>query len=351
MEPLKQKMNVTISTGSIIKIIAIFLILGFLYLIKDIIAIIFISIVIASALDPWIDSLQKRKIPRAVGILVIYLVTIGVIALMIALIVPPIVEQIKQITSSFPEYYDKLVQLYSNFQSFSNQYGVEGSVQNSLNTLNNYLTQLGSGIFTASSRFLGGIVTLFAVMVIVFYMTVGEAGIKEFFRSVAPSKYQPYLIQKANQIQIKLGQWLRGQLVLSLIIFVLTFVGLTILGVKYALVLALIAGITEIIPYIGPIIGAIPAIFLTFADSPIKTLLVIILYIVIQQLENHILVPKVMQKSVGLNPIVVIIVMLIGAKIARIAGVILAVPTATIIKIFLSDFFEERREKEEKLEA
>ena len=351
MEPLKQKMNVTISTGSIIKIIAIFLLLGFLYLVRDILAIIFISIVIASALDPWIDALQKRKIPRAIGILVVYLAIIGVVSLAVMLIVPPIVEQVKQITGSFPQYYDKLVQLYSTFQNFSNKYGVEGSVQNSLNSLSDSLAQLGSGIFTFSSRFLGGIIGLFAVMVMVFYLTIGEAGIKEFFHSIAPSKYQPYLVQKTNQVQHKLGQWLRGQLILSLIIFTLTFIGLTILGVKYALVLALIAGITEFIPYIGPIISAIPAVFLTFAMSPLKALLVVVLYIIIQQLENQIIVPKVMQKSVGLNPIVVIIVMLIGAKIAGVVGIILAVPTTTIIKIFLSDFFEEGKEKEEKLET
>jgi len=350
MEPLKKKIEVNISTSSIIKILVIILVLGFLYLIRDILAIVFISIVVAAALDPWIDSLQKRKIPRAVGILVIYLVIIGVVSLTVGLIVPPIVEQVKQITNSFPEYYEKLAQIYSSFQDFSNRYGVEGSVQNSLDSLSNALAQLGSGIFTASSRFLGGIVSLFAVLVIVFYMTVGEAGIKEFLHFVAPGKYQPYLVQKFNQIQNKLGLWLRGQIILSLIIFILTYIGLTILGIKYALVLALIAGLAEFIPFIGPLISAVPAVFLTFADSPIKALLVVILYIVIQQLENQIIVPKVMQKSVGLNPIVVIIVMLIGAKVAGILGVILAVPTATIIKIFLSDFFEGRKEKEEKLE-
>lgn len=182
-------------------------------------------------------------------------------------------------------------------------------------------------------------------------MTVGEAGMKEFFRFVAPSKYQPYLVQKINQVQTKLGMWLRGQLILSLIIFALTYLGLTILRVEYALVLALFAGLAEFVPYIGPIISAVPAVFLTFADSPIKALIVIVLYIVIQQLENQIIVPKVMQKSVGLNPLVVIVVMLVGAKIAGMAGLILAVPTATIIKIFLGDFFEDRKEKEERLEV
>lgn len=351
MLPLRPKKEVSISTRSILKVFAIIVMFWFLYVIRDILAVLFISFVLASALDPWIDALQKRKIPRAVAILIIYLVIVAVISLTVALIIPPIVEQVKEITNSFPVYFERLAEVYSNFQEFSNEYGVESTVQDSLNNLNSTLAQLGGGIFTISSRFFGAIFGLFAVLVIVFYMTVGEAGMKEFFRFVAPSKYQPYLVQKINQVQRKLGMWLRGQLILSVIIFLLTYIGLTILQVEYALILALFAGLAEFVPYIGPIISAIPAVFLTFSDSPVKALLVVVLYIIIQQLENQIIVPKVMQKSVGLNPLVVIVVMLIGAKIAGIAGLILAVPTATIIKIFMSDFFEGRKEKEERLEV
>ena len=128
--------------------------------------------------------------------------------------------------------------------------------------------------------------------------------------------------------------WLRGQLILVLIIGALSFIGLTILQVKYALVLAMIAGISELIPYVGPIIGAIPAVFLASSQSLFKAGLVIILYVVIQQLENQIIVPKVMQRSVGLSPLVIIIVMLIGARLAGVVGLLLAVPTATIATIF-----------------
>lgn len=351
MQPSKSKTEMTISTRSILKFFAIILLFWFLYTIKDIIAVIFVAFVLASALDPWIDALQKRKIPRGVGILIIYLVMLAVISLTFALIIPPIIEQTKQITNSFPEYFEKISDLYTNFQQFSNDYGVQSTVQNSLNSINNTLGQLGSGIFSVSSRFFGAIFGAFAILVIVFYMTIGEAGIKEFFLFIAPSKYQPYFVHKINQVQRKLGLWLRGQLILGLIIFTLTYIGLSILQVEYALVLALFAGLAEFVPYIGPIISAVPAIFLTFANSPVQALMVVVLYIVIQQLENQIIVPKVMQKSVGLNPLVVIVVMLIGAKIGGIAGIILAVPTATIIKIFLSDFFEERKEKEERLEV
>jgi predicted PurR-regulated permease PerM len=141
------------------------------------------------------------------------------------------------------------------------------------------------------------------------------------------------------RVQDKLGLWLRAQLLLSGIIFLVTWIGLLILGVKYSLVLALIAGITEVIPFIGPIIGAIPAVLLAFLQSPIKALLVLILYLVIQQLEGNILVPKVMQKTVGLNPIVVIVVILLGAKIAGVLGALLSIPVAVAIMTIAGDWF------------
>jgi predicted PurR-regulated permease PerM len=121
----------------------------------------------------------------------------------------------------------------------------------------------------------------------------------------------------------------------------LTYIGLYFLGIKYALTLALVAALLEIIPYIGPILAAIPAVILGFAQSPFLALLVILLFVVIQQLENYIIVPQVMKKTVGLNPIVIIIVMLIGAKLAGVIGIILAVPVAAAVAEFLKDIRKE----------
>ena len=149
------------------------------------------------------------------------------------------------------------------------------------------------------------------------------------------------LLELFAVIQKKTGDWARGQLILGLIIAVLSFIGLIFLLPKYALVLALVAGITELVPYIGPILGAIPAVFLGFTVQPFsfgRGLAVLILYIVIQQVENNLLVPQVMKKSVGLNPVVIIIVMLIGARLAGIVGLILAIPVATAIGVIIKDF-------------
>jgi predicted PurR-regulated permease PerM len=144
-------------------------------------------------------------------------------------------------------------------------------------------------------------------------------------------------------MQRKVGLWLRGQLILSLIIFVLTYLGLLILDVKYALVLALVAGLAEFVPYLGPIIAAIPAMFLAFTqDGLMFTLFVGALYYIIQLVENHIVVPKLMQKVVGLNPIVIIAVLLIGFRIASVPGAILAIPVATAAHVFIKDVFDQR---------
>src|SRR3989339_563486 len=167
---------------------------------------------------------------------------------------------------------------------------------------------------------------------------------KQSIRSLTPSRFQPYLLRLYGRIQLKMGQWLRGQLILSAVIFTLTFIGLTILGVNYALVLAFVAGLFEIIPFIGPWLAAVPAIFFGFLQSPIMGVSVIILYIIIQELENHLIVPKVMSKAVGLNPLIVIIVILIGARLSGITGALIAVPVATAISVFLKDFMERRIE-------
>lgn len=177
-------------------------------------------------------------------------------------------------------------------------------------------------------------------------MVVEESAIKKLVWSIAPEKHQPYIMQLINRMQKKIGLWLRGQLILSLVIFILTYTGLSILGVEYALVLALIAGLTEFVPYIGPMLGAIPAVFLAFTQSPTLALFVAGLYYIIQLVENNILVPKIMQKAVGLNPIVSISVLLIGFKVAGVVGAILSIPVATAISVFVQDLFDSKAKAE-----
>lgn len=345
------KSSVNISTGTIFKVILIILAAWFVFSIRNVIGILYVALIIMAGITPWVDWLQDKKIPRVLGTAILYVVFLGVFGLVIALIIPPLSEEIGQIISVFPTYYEKIVQSFKALQATSTDQTVVTSVQASLEQINKALSQVATGFFSGVANVFGGFAQFLSIMVIAFYLTLERDGWKKFLHSMSPAQYQPYLTHLGNRIVLKLGSWLRGQLLLCFIIFLMSYIGLSILGVKYALVLALIAGIFEFVPIIGPIVGALPALFLSFAQSPLKALLVLILYILIQQLENNIIVPKVMQRSVGLNPIVVIIAILIGAKLGGIFGIILAIPTAAIIQVLSGDFLGQQRAKDNELEA
>jgi predicted PurR-regulated permease PerM len=180
-------------------------------------------------------------------------------------------------------------------------------------------------------------------LVISFYLTAEENGMKNFVKNLVPFKHQSYTLNLVTKIQRKMGSWVLGQVILSIVIFGVTYLGLSILKVEYALVLALIAGLLEIIPLIGPIIAAVPAVFFAFLKNPPLALAVIILYIVIQQLENQVIVPVVMSRSVGLNPVVVIIGVLVGASLGGVLGAIIAIPIISGVSIFINDIWQEQQ--------
>lgn len=342
MENNRPPIYINITSLTIVKIILILILFYFLYLIKDILIILFISLILASALDPWVDWQQRRKIPRGVGIILIYLVLLMLFVLAMLLVIPPIIEQAKELSISYPTILQKIISTFSAFREFSIQHGIFDNLKEYFSTYSSNFSQAASGIFSTVTSFVGGIFSFFLVLVITFYMTVEENAMKKIVVSISPEKYQVYIMHLINRMQSKVGLWLRGQLIQSLIIFSLVYIGLLILGVKYALILALIAGITEFIPYIGATLAAIPAIFLAFVQSPILAVFVAILYYIVQLIEHNIVVPKVMQKVVGLNPIVSIAVLLVGFKLAGPVGALLSIPVATAISVFILDIFDSK---------
>jgi len=339
-----KNITIDISVLMIVKILAVLLILIFLYLVKDIIFILFIALIIASAITPWVDSLDKRKIPRLLSTIVIYLIIFGLITLIAILVVPIIVSQFSQLTKNLPYYYSEILKGLEYIKGAP----VESSsgLGEILQTWTNGLAAGTQTIFSTLGTIFGGVAGFIIVLVITFYITLEKNSVKKFLQAFTPIKYQPYVIQLSHRIQEKMGAWLKGQLLLSLIVGLLCYIGLTALGIKYALVLALIAGVTEIIPYVGPWLGGIPAVILAFIQSPIKALFVIILYLVVQEMENHFIVPQVMKRAVGLNPIMTIIAIVIGGELAGIAGAIIAVPLLAAISVIAKDIVELKKEKE-----
>ncbi|HYE22111.1 MAG TPA: AI-2E family transporter [Verrucomicrobiae bacterium] len=333
----ERKTTVEVSTLSILKVIFVLLLAWFLFSIREILLLILISVIISSAMDPLVDYLKKRRIPRGLSVLLVYIVFLSVLGLIIYLLIPPIAQQAGQIAES--DFIDKINSNLGKYRAQLEQYGI---IENIENNVREWAGNLSTTLFRATQGIFTGLISTLTVLVISFYLTAEENGMKNLVKNLSPYKHQAYLMSLVNKIQKKMGYWVLGQIILSVIIFGLTFLGLTILKVDFALVLALIAGVLEIIPIIGPFIALIPAVFFAFLQNPPLALAVLVLYIVIQQLENHVIVPVVMSKSVGLNPILVIVGILVGGTLGGWIGAVIAIPIISSISIFLSDIWEQQ---------
>ena len=345
---MTNKQNINISTSTLLKIVAVILLLYFAYLILDILILLFVALIIASLIDPLADWFEKKKIWRGAAVLLIYAVVLGIFSLIFSLLVPIIISQASQLYNNFDAYWQKISLGFSFVKTLSLRFGVWENLQNDLPaTLKSGLGAVPS-LIASLFNFFGGIFSLGLVLVIAYYLVVEEEGFKKALRSLAPSHFQPYLAQLWTRVKEKLGQWLAGTLFLGLVVGVISYVGLLVLGVQYALLLGLTAGLFEMIPYAGPIFAGIVAVLLTFFQTGdwLKSLLVAALFIVIQQLENNFLVPKVMKRAVGLNPIISIVSLLIGFRLLGVVGALLAIPVATVLSVIWSDVIEWRLKKD-----
>ena len=188
------------------------------------------------------------------------------------------------------------------------------------------------------------------VVVFSFYFAVQETGVDDFLRVVTPLRYQERVQNLWKRSQIKIGLWMQGQLALALIIGVLVYLGLTILGVPYALLLGLLAAVFELIPVFGPVLSAIPAAAIALTDGGVTLMFLVIgLFAVIQQFENHLIYPLVVTKVVGVPPLLVILALLVGAKLAGFLGIILSVPAAAVIQELVYELGQERKKLSELL--
>lgn len=338
---MKTSSTINISTGTFLKAVLIAVGLWFFWYVRDVVIIFLVSLLLASLIDPFADWFSKRNIPRALSVVIVYVVLIGVLAVISVGLIPIIVDQFGQLTSNLSGYSKNVTETISRFQTFSVQHGFQQNLEESLSSLQKGISESFGSVFTTVKGIFGGLATLFIILVLTFYMVAEGDKMQKYFKSLAPAEYQPFLADLMKKMQIKIGAWLRGQLILGVVVGLSVYIGLLIIGVKYALLLGLIAGLFEIVPYVGPIFSTIPAAIIGFAHSPITGIAVLLLFWIVQQLENHILVPNIMQKVTGLNPVVSIIALLVGIKVGGIIGAIFAIPIATIISVVLEDIFKD----------
>ena len=330
--------RIEISYKTVIFIVAVLVGLWFIIQIFDIIILIFISIILLSALLRPVEWLNSRKIPRVLSVLLVYLILLALIAFTIAIIIPPLVIQTSDLISRLPQ----IISTINNFLTFN-----KIPVENLSGVIAGQIQQLAQNFLAISKAIFSSIFILITIFVFTFYLLLEWKSATKFFASPFSGKKEKKVNNIIAKVESGLGGWVRGQLTLSIIVGILTFIGLTILQIPFALPLALIAGILEIIPIVGPIISSIPAILVGLTVSPILALAVAALFFVVQQLENHIIVPMVMSKVVGLQPPVVIIALLIGAKLAGIGGAFLAVPALVVARIFIQELLTEDQKFEE----
>jgi len=334
--------QISVSTATFGKAVLIVLALWFLWFVRDVVAILCAAVLLAALIEPFAAWCSRHHVPRGLGVIAIYVVLGAVLATAGILIVPVIAEQSVALVGKLSSAYAGFAESFGNLRALSAQYGFADNLRASLQSFQDAITGSFASLFSTVRGFLGSVAALFIVLVLAFYMVVEEDVARRYFKDLAPVEYQPYLTHLFQKMQSRIGAWLRGQIILGLIVGTAVFVGLVLIGVDYALLLAVIAGLFEVIPYVGPVLSLIPAAIIGFAHSPVQGMLVVALYLVIQQVENNVLVPKVMQKVTGLNPIVSIVALMVGIKVGGFVGAVLSIPVATMASVVLEDLFAQR---------
>lgn len=301
-----------------------------IYQLKETIILIFTAYIIVAALNPAVEFLRRRGIPKSIAVILTFFVTLSLFVLLIAPLVPFFVSQIQSLAKSFPYY----------MQQAAGAVGISLNVGDVARVISPQ--QLGENAFALAGGVFGGFFTIVSTIAISFYLLLSYDNAKSSISRLFNSKYQEKAEQTIEQVNAKLGAWLQGQFVLSLVIGVLTWISLTALQVPFALPLAVLAGLFEIVPTVGPIIASIPAIIVALTISPNMALIIIGLYIGIQLLENHVLVPRIMQRAVGLNPVIVILGVIVGGRLLGIPGALLSVPFISLIVLIFKNFEDSR---------
>lgn len=333
-----------ISTSTIIRFFLVILGLGFIYVMRNVAAALLFAIILASALEPAIEWLKERRVPRILSVILIYLILTAAILLFIYLVLPLFLEEFQNLSTTYPMLRKKLMVGLDKIgtPTFIADFK-DDIIKKILDIPTQYLEGFGGGVLTFLSGMFGGFLSFVLIIVFSFYLATQEKGIENFLRMVTPLSYEPYVLNLWNRAQKKLGKWLQGQALLGAIVGVFIFFGLTFLGVDHALFLAFLAGLFEIIPVVGPILAAVPAVMAGLLTSPLTGVLTIALYTIVQQVESNVIVPVVMKKAVGLSPLVVLLALVIGGEIGGLFGIILSVPITAVLAELLEDWDKKKR--------
>lgn len=320
--------KVEISAKTIIFTVFFILFLYFLWMVKDLLFSLFIAFILMSALRPPVLWLERHKVPRTAAALIVYILFILFFIFLISLIIPPIITEITNLVTNLPALTRRIdPAIYSRFN---------------LDSLTQYIPSVTGNVFTILGSFASNTIFVVSTMFFGFYLLLQENILKNILSQFFEEDKTQSLRATVERAERRMSAWFWGELTLMSVVGAMTFVGLNIIGMKYALALAVLAGLLEVVPNIGPIISAVPAVLIALAYSPFLAGANIALYILVQQLENNLIVPLIMKNAVGLNPLVTLIALVIGGRIGGTLGVLLAIPMYLFFEVLFLEFVVKR---------
>lgn len=361
-----EETEIHISSGTIVRAILIVALFALAWFLRDILLIVLMAIVLASVIEPAVLFFVRKNIPRLLALVLIYLMGASIIAGLFYFFVPTILTDLAQFSRTLPDSVD--------LSAFQSMFGGGGSTS-VLSTVSSSATDLAQGMREGAnivdllqsellkggalhtlSIFFGGFLSIVFIIVFSFYLAAQERGIESFLRLISPMKSRGYVVDLWKRSQTKIGLWFQGQLLLGLLVGVITFLVLSILGLSSPLLFAILIMVFELIPVFGPIMAAVPAIAVAFTEGlhPAAqafamapgfsaAMVIAVTYFFIQQIESQVLHPQVVRKVTGIPPVLVILSLVIGAKLAGFIGILLAVPITAILMEFLNDVARERK--------
>ncbi|MCX6756648.1 MAG: AI-2E family transporter [Candidatus Nomurabacteria bacterium] len=339
---MKETINLVIPTSTIIKVLAWITIFAGLFFVSDFVIALLVAVVIASAAEMPIKLMMSWGIPRGFSVTIIFLTLIAIVASIALIFVPPLADDLARFVKVLPQILDS-VRIFGSDMGFKDMSLAisdlaKGISRGQILSIIKDAIFGSTGFFATTSVFFRGIVNTVLTFVLAFYLALEERGVQKFLRLVTPKIYESYIEDLWARAQKKIGLWMQGQILLSLLVALLIYVPNLILNMPYAALLSVLAFVGELVPMIGLTFSAIPAMFIAWTHGGSSLLITVsIIYLIIGQLESHVLYPRVMNKLVGVPSVIVIIALVVGAKLAGIWGVILSVPLASILMELASD--------------
>lgn len=328
-----------ISWGTILKVTAVFSGAYILYLIRDILIWIIFALIISILFNPVINFLERRKIPRILATIFVYVAAFGILSYLFYLTIPVFISEIQQFTQLFPQYFERLspplkglgIEAFENFETFTL-------------AIQDWLVKISSSIFGALVAIFGGIFSTATIFALAIFFSMEEKGVKRTIELLAPRENEAYFLRLWERSRIKTAAWFGTRILSSIFVGILSYFTLRVLNINYAFTLSLFAGIMDIIPIFGPIFAGAVITILALMSSWVKAFFILVAFILIQQIEGNILTPILTKKLVGLPSVLVLIALLVGGRLWGVLGAILAIPLTGIVYEFSRDYLKKRKE-------